>query len=443
MSSRRHFVKQSSALLGGTAAFSALSHPAFALFKTPFSPANQINLGAIGINGMGWANVTAALKQPGVNLVALCDADKTVLDKRLNELAKMNVDASKVKTYGDYRKLLDQKDIDAVIIGTPDHWHALMMIHACEAGKDVYVEKPVGNSIGECRTMVAAQKRYNRVVQVGQWQRSQQHFRDAVDFIGTGQLGNIRTVKVWCYQGWMKPAPVVPNSAPPAGVDYPAWLGPAETKPFNASRFHFNFRWFWDYAGGLMTDWGVHLLDYALLGMNAPAPNTVVSLGGRFAYPDLAQETPDTLTALYEFDKFNLVWDHAMGIDNGSYGRDHGIAYIGNNATLVLDRNGWEVLEERQSKNKVSKPLVKPSDNGLDRHWENFVSVVRSRKLNELHCPVEAGAHVATVAQMGNISFRSGQRVVWDKAAEKFTDEALNREYLMKVYHNGYKLPVV
>ncbi len=443
MSHRRHFLKQSSLLLGGTAVLSALDQPAFAMLKKGFPLADQVNIGAIGIKGMGWSNVKAALKQKGVNLVAVCDIDKNVIAERLGELAKLNVDASKVKVYSDYRQLLEQKDIDAVIIGTPDHWHALMMIHACEAGKDVYVEKPVGNSIAECRAMVAAQKRYNRVVQAGQWQRSQQHFRDAVDFIGTGQLGNIRTVKVWCYQGWMKPGPTVPDTAPPAGVDYKSWIGPAKMRPFNPSRFHFNFRWFWDYAGGLMTDWGVHLLDYGLLGMKAPVPKTVVSLGGKFAYPDLLQETPDTLTALYEFDDFNLVWDHAMGIDNGSYGRDHGIAYIGNNGTLILNRGGWEVIEERQSKSKVSKPLVKPSDNGLDKHWENFIAVVRSRKMADLNCSVEDGAHVATVAQLGNISYQSGQRIVWDKAAEKLTDEKLNKQYLMKEYHNGYKLPAM
>lgn len=441
MSNRRHFIKRTSTLIGGAALLS--SAESFAIFKNRFSPADQINIGAIGINGMGWSNVTSALKNQGVNLVALCDSDRNVLDARMKDLAKLNVDASKVKTYSDYRQLLDQKDINAVIIGTPDHWHALMMIHACQAGKDVYVEKPVGNSIAECRAMMAAQKQYNRVVQVGQWQRSQQHFRDAVDFIYSGQLGNIRTVKIWCYQGWMKPGPKVADSTPPPGVDYQKWLGPARTRPFNSSRYHFNFRWFWDYAGGLMTDWGVHLLDYGLLGMKAPVPKTVVALGGIFAYPDLLQETPDTLTALYEFDTFNLVWDHAMGIDNGSYGRDHGIAYIGNNATLVLDRGGWEVIEERRSKSKISKPLAKPSDNGLDKHWENFVSVVRSRKMNELNCSMEAGAHVATVAQMGNIAFRSGQRVVWDKAAGEFTDKKLNREYMMSEYHNGYKLPVI
>jgi predicted dehydrogenase len=440
MTDRRRFLQQTSTIVGGVTLLSALDNKAFAILKNRFPAADQVNIGAIGINGMGWANVTAAVKQPGVNLVAVCDVDQNVIDKRMADAGKLNIDTSKIKTYTDYRKLLEQKDIDAVMIGTPDHWHALMMIHACEAGKDVYVEKPVGNSIAECRAMVAAQKKHNRVVQVGQWQRSQQHFRDAVDFVYSGQLGNIRTVKVWCYQGWMKPAPVVPDTAPPAGVDYKSWLGPAPNKPFNPSRFHFNFRWFWDYAGGLMTDWGVHLLDYALLGMKAPVPKTVVSLGGKFAYPELAQETPDTLTALYEFDNFNLVWDHAMGIDNGSYGRDHGIAYIGNNATLILDRGGWEVIEEKNSKQKVQKALAKPSDNGLEKHWENFISVVRSRKMNELNCSVEAGAHVATVAQMGNISFRSGERVVWDKDAGKFKDNKLNKQYLMTEYHNGYKL---
>eukprot|EP01136_Pigoraptor_vietnamica_P021138 Opistho-1_new@70971 len=410
MTSRKKFLHQSAALLGGGLLASAIDNQAFAIFKNRISPSDQLNIGAIGINGMGWSNVRAALKVPGVNLVAVCDIDTNVIDKRMKELADKGYDTSKIKVYGDYRKLLDQKDVDAVIIGTPDHWHALIMIHACQAGKDVYVEKPVGNSIVECRTMVAAQQRYNKVVQAGQWQRSQQHFIDAVDFVQSGQLGNIRTVKVWCYQGWMRPKPIVADTAPPPGVDYKQWLGPASTRPFNASRYHFDFRWFWDYAGGLMTDWGVHLLDYGLLGMKADLPKTICGMGGKFAYPELYEETPDTLTTLYEFDGFNLVWDSAMGIDNGSYGRDHGIAYIGNNGTLILNRGGWEVIEEKQGKNKVSKPLVKASDNGLDKHWENFVSVVKSRKTEDLHCSIQAGAHVATVAQMGNISFRTGQK---------------------------------
>ena len=443
MSSRRNFLQQSSLIIGGGALANVFDNKAFAYFNNRIAPSDQLNIGAIGINGMGWSNVKAALTVPGVNLVAVCDVDRNVIDKRLSELVTLKVDAKKIKVYDDYRKLLAQKDIDAVIIGTPDHWHALIMIHACEAGKDVYVEKPVGNSIIECTTMVAAQQRYNKIVQAGQWQRSQQHFRDAVDFVHSGKLGNIRTVKVWCYQGWMKPGEVVPDTAPPAGVDYKQWLGPASTRPFNASRFHFNFRWFWDYAGGLMTDWGVHLLDYALIGMKADLPKSVVGLGGKFAYPDLYEETPDTLTTLYEFDKFNMVWDSAMGIDNGSYGRDHGIAFIGNNGTLILNRGGWEVIEEKQSKNKIIMPYQKSMDNGIEKHWVNFVGAVKSRKAEDLHCSIQDGAHVATVAQMGNISFKSGEKLMWDKAKGAFTDDAINKQYLMKEYHNGYELPKV
>jgi predicted dehydrogenase len=241
----------------------------------------------------------------------------------------------------------------------------------------------------------------------------------------------------------MKPGPIVPDSAPPPGVDFKTWLGPAPERSFNASRFHFNFRWFWDYAGGLMTDWGVHLLDYGLLGMKAGVPKTIAALGGDFAYPDLYEETPDTLTTLYEFDHFNLVWDHAMGIDNGSYNRDHGIAYIGNNGTLVLNRGGWEVIEEKQSKNKVAKPFAPSSDKGLENHWLNFIDVVRSRRMADLHCSIQDGAHVATVAQMGNISLRSGRRLTWDRVGDKFADEDINARYFMKPYHNGYTLPVI
>jgi predicted dehydrogenase len=443
MLNRRNFLRTGGAALGSTAILTALDNPVYAIYEKTIGANDRINIGAIGINGMGWSDVKAALLVPGVTLVALCDSDKNVLDKRMAELKELKIDASKVKTYKDYRALLDRKDIDAVIIGTPDHWHAMMMIHAVEAGKDVYVEKPVGNSIIECRTMVNAQQKYNKVVQAGQWQRSQQHFKDAVEFVQSGKLGNIRTVKVWCYQGWMKPGPVVPDSAPPAGADYDSWLGPAKKRAFNASRYHFNFRWFWDYAGGLMTDWGVHLLDYGLLGMNSPVPKTISALGGRFAYPDLYEETPDTLTTLYEFDKFNLVWDSAMGIDNGSYDRDHGIAYIGNNGTLILNRNGWEVIEEKQSENKVSKPLVKASDNGLNNHMVNFFNCLRSRKKEELACSIQAGAHVAMVAQMGNIAFRSGEKLTWDDNTKMFSNQAINDKYLMADYHNGYTLPKV
>jgi predicted dehydrogenase len=443
MSSRRKFLQQGTLLTGGALLASAFTQHGFAYFRNNIMPSDQVRIGAIGINGMGWSNVTAALKVPGVVLAAICDIDQSVISKRQADLQKMGVDPNSVRVYNDYRKLLDQKDIDAVIIGTPDHWHALQMIHACQAGKDVYVEKPVGNSIVECNAMVAAQQKYGKIVQAGQWQRSQQHFTDAVNFVHSGQLGNVRTVKVWCYLDWKQPLDRKPDSAVPAGVDYQQWLGPAQNRPFNINRFHFTFRWFWDYAGGLMTDWGVHLLDYALMGMKADTPKSIATLGGKFAKPDSADETPDTLMALYEFDKFNIVWDHALGIGNGSYNRDHGIAFIGNAGTLVLNRNGWEVIEEKKNEPKVAIPFQKSTDNGLNKHWENFISVVRSRKAEQLNCSIQEAAKIARLSQMGNIAYRTNQKLFWNTQQGKFTDNNINQKYLAAQYHNGYKLPII
>ncbi len=424
---RRNFLLSTSAVVAGTALFPKALRAV--------APSDRIRFGAIGINGMGWSDLSAMLGHPEAQCVALCDVDKNVLDKRVAELAKKNI---AVKAYGDYRRMLDDKDLDAVIIGTPDHWHCLQMTDACSAGKDVYVEKPIGNSIAECKAMVAAQQRHNRVVQVGQWQRSMQHFSDAIDFVHSGKLGNVRLVKVWAYMGWMKPVPKYPPTQTPPGVDYASWLGPAQTRPFDPNRFHFNFRWFWDYAGGLMTDWGVHLIDYALYGMKASNPKSIMAAGGKFAYPDDAAETPDTLTTVYEFDGFNMQWEHATGIDGGPYGRTHGIAFIGNNGTLVLDRGGWEVIPEKGKMEAVA--LQKASDNGLVKHTRNFIDVIKSRKLSDLHCDIQTGANVAITAQMGNIAFKTGQKIHWNKVRQQFEEAAANK-FITPVYHNNYKLP--
>ncbi len=443
MTHRRKFLQQSAALAAGAFLVPGLDNDVFSIGRSRFSASDTINIGAIGINGMGWSNVRAALKNPGVNLVAVCDIDSNVIERRLGEISKEGKEISGIKKYLDYRELLAQKDIDAVIIGTPDHWHALMMIDACQAGKHVYIEKPVGNSIVESNRMVAAQARYGNIVQAGQWQRSQKHFRDAVDFVHTGKLGNIRTVKVWCYIDWKQPLSVKPDGPVPAGVDYDRWLGPAKKRPFNENRFHFTFRWFWDYAGGLMTDWGVHLLDYALLGMKAAEPITISALGGKFAKPDSADETPDTLVALYDFGNFNLVWDHAIGIGNGNYNRDHGIAFIGNNGTLVLNRGGWEVIEEKKNAAKVVIPYAGSSDNGLDLHLVNFMGSIRSGRPDQLNCPINAAAHVANLAQMGNIAYRSGEKLTWNAKTSSFLDTNINNKYLVSEYHNGYTLPKI
>ncbi|MAR43140.1 MAG: oxidoreductase [Flavobacteriaceae bacterium] len=431
---RKNFIKKTALITSA----GLLTHSPIA-FGNPYKiigSNEKIKFGTIGLNNMGWHDSMRLLRVPNVELVAICDVDKNILKKRSYELKKSGI---KVKEFSDYRNLLDDSEIDAIIIGSPDHWHPLMMIHASEAGKHVYCEKPIGNSIGECNAMVKAQERYGNIVQVGQWQRSMQHFKDAVNFISTGVLGNIRTVKTWCYTSFL-PLRIVPDSSPPIGVNYKSWLGPAPLRPFNASRFHGHFRWFWDYAGGLMTDWGVHLLDYALLGMNCSYPKSVIASGGKFASPDLAEETPDTLFAIYEFDDFNLIWDSAQGIKNGPYGLNHGIAFIGNHGTLVLNRRGWKVIEEKNNKNKITKPFVKKNDNGLDNHLLNFIEAIRANDPKKVNCSISDGALVAKIAHMGNISYRSGEKLFWDATSDIFTNNTVNENYITNKYHNGYNL---
>lgn len=423
------------------------------IIATPgrISANDKINIGVIGCNGMGWSNTNSILKMNDVDVLGICDVDSNVIKKRLSDYASLRKNTP--KTYSDYRELLNNKEIDAVIIGTPDHWHCKIMIDAVKAGKHVYVEKPIANSIAESNLMVAAQEKTGKVVQAGQWQRSGPHYKKAMEIVRSGVLGKIRLVKVWAYQGWMKPVNVVPDSAVPAGVDYDFWLGPAPKRKFNANRFHFNFRWFWDYAGGLMTDWGVHEIDIALYAMQAEAPISVMATGGKLAYPDDASETPDTLQAVFQYKDFNMLWEHATGIDNGPYKRREGIAFIGNNGTLVVDRGGYEVITERKAegysgwgadKMEPIEPFVRPKDvEYLDLHTQNFIAAVKKNDQSILNTPIRSGSIAAINAQMGNIAFKTGRKVYWDAKQGNFGDDAEANKLIKPVYHNGWEMPGV
>ena len=336
MINRRNFLKNS--LLTGAGLVAMPDWMAASRQKV--APSDKVKIGLICCNGMGFSDLRSFLKNKECECIALADVDQNVLDKRKAETEKLQ--ETKVKNiYKDWRRLIDNKEVDLVVIGTPDHWHCIPMVAACQAGKDIYCEKPIGTTVAECNVMLNAAKRYNRVVQVGQWQRSDPHWQAAVDYVHSGKLGKIRIVRVFCYLGWVSSIPVKPDTNVPEGVDYDMWLGPAPLKPFNENRFHFNFRWFWDYAGGLMTDWGVHLLDYALFGMQSPTPKSIMAMGGKFGYPDDAAETPDTLHTLFEFNDFTILWEHGIGIGDGGYGREHGVAFIGENGIMIVDRSGW------------------------------------------------------------------------------------------------------
>jgi predicted dehydrogenase len=437
MNDRRSFIKTAAMATAGMAAFPSV-------LKGGSVPASdKITVGVIGCKGQGWQNLMAFMGEPGVECAALCDVDENVLNERAAEVEKMT--GVKPKLYADFRKMLEQKDIDTVIVGTPDHWHCIPMVYACEAGKDVYCEKPLANTIEECNIMVKAVKRYNRIVQVGQWQRSDPHWKDAVNYVHGGNLGRVRSVRAWSYVGWKGSIPVLPDEPVPPGVDYDMWLGPAPKRPFNRNRFHFTFRWYWDYAGGLMTDWGVHLLDYALFGMNRYVPLSVMATGGKYAFPDDAMETPDTLMTMYDFGDFGLLWDHTIGIYGANYGRGHGVAFIGEYGTLVVDRSGWEVLAESRSVNARKDfqgvSLQKSTGKGLKLHVRNFLDCVKSRE--NPACDIETGAHIARIAHLGNISYRLGRKVFWDHDNQCFIKDK-KADYLVNAhYRKPWSLPVV
>ncbi|HLO60881.1 MAG TPA: Gfo/Idh/MocA family oxidoreductase [Bacteroidales bacterium] len=432
MNSRRNFIRNASLLT----AFAFIPSSAFSVTGKR-GPNDLIRVGLIGVNGMGFNDLTSFLKNPEVDLIAMCDVDKNLLEKRVVDLKDQGI-TKFPKRYFDYRKMLENKDIDVVIIGTPDHWHCLQFVDALSAGKHVYVEKPLGNSIAEINAMKKAVEKYGKMVQVGQWQRSQPHFVDAVSFLRSGKLGRIRTCKAWSYVDWKGPVPKIPNEPVPDGVDYEMWLGPAPLRPFNRNRFHFTWRWYWEYAGGLMTDWGVHLIDYILYGMNKPLPLSVMASGGKYAYPEDDMVTPDTLTAVYDFGDFTMIWEHTIGIGLGNWKRPHGMSYIGENGTLVLDRNGWEVFPEKDRMEAV--PLQKNEGIGLDLHVRNFIDCLQNNTPQKLNAGIDIGKNVALVAQMGNIAYRTGEKIYWKQDSQTFNSASANK-FITPEYQNGWKFP--
>jgi len=431
-STRRNFIKTASVLAAG----SMLPLDVFSKSRMNIPPSDKIQVALVGGNSMGWNDLSSFLINPEVECVALCDVDRNVLNRRTDDILKMG--RPKPKLYIDYRKMLENKDIDAVIIGTPDHWHCLIFCNALEAGKHVYVEKPIGNSIAEINIMYKAAKKHGKIVQVGQWQRSQPHFVDAVKYLKSGKLGRIRVCKAWSFVDWKGSVPKVPDSPVPDGVNYDMWLGPAPKRPFNKNRFHFTWRWYWEYGNGLMTDWGVHMIDYILYGMNKSIPESVMAIGGKYAFPDDDMVTPDTMTAVYDFKNFTMIWEHTIGIGLGNWRRPHGMAYTGENGTLVLDRDGWEVIPEKQKIEAV--PVQKNVGVGLDLHVRNYLDCIKNNTPQKLNAGIDIGRNVALVAQMGNIAFRSGEKVSWNNEKQQFTSSTANK-FIIPKYNNGFVLP--
>lgn len=405
-------------------------------------PGDQVRVALVGCRNMGFTNICGFLEQPDVSLAALCDIDQNILDSRSTDIQKYAYDKKlpvpKFDRFGDFRKILDRKDIDAVIIATPDHWHALMAIMACQAGKDVYVEKPAANSIFEADQMVRASERYQRVVQVGQWQRSGRHWQELVDFVRSGKIGRIEHVEVWRYGG--NKVPVVPDSPVPKGVNYDMWLGPAPLRPFNQNRFHYNFRWFWDYAGGKMTDWGVHLLDMAMWALDVEQPQTVRATGGKLVYPDDAMETPDTLIVQYQFGQVDVSWENNFGLQATDFGFDHGLTFHADKGLIRANRSLWEVYPAEENGIPLIEPVPRSESPGNDLalHIRNFLDAVKSRDLNTA-ARIGIGRDVARVAHMGNIAYRTGLTLHWNEDSGAFTEQEANA-LLKPVYRKPWEI---
>jgi len=409
---RRHFLMSSAALAGTT-------------LRTARASANDtVRIACVGLRGRGGNHLDGYSKLPNVEIAALVDVDESVLAKRTKQLEANG--KKKPATYADLRKLLDDKSIDAISIATPNHHHTLQTIWACQAGKDVYVEKPCSHNMFEARQIVTAAQKHNRVVQHGSQSRSSTALQEAVKSLHDGSaIGDVYMARGLCFK-WRDTIGRTPVSAVPEGVNYDLWLGPAPRHEFTKNRFHYNWHWFWDYGNGDLGNQGIHEVDIARWGLGVKYPVKVSCIGGHFMFDD-DQETPNTLTATYEFNdggkKRMMVFEvrhwmsnHESGIGESKAAKKDpntiGNLFYGSNGYLAID--GYTSYKTWLGKEQKPGP---EGHKGGD-HFANFIDVVRSRKKEDLNAPIEEGAISTTLVHLANISYRLGRTVHFD--SEKY-----------------------
>ena len=432
---------------------------------------DRITVGQIGLGGRGKYELSVCYRNPGVRIAAVCDVYRPLVDGAVAMLG------GKVDGYQDFRRILERKDIDAVFVSTPDHWHAIATILACQAGKDVYCEKPLTHTILEGRRMVEAARKYGRVVQTGSQQRSAEHYVKIVDLIRNGYIGKVSFVECWNHMntvpaGMGKPA----DGEPPEGLDWDMYLGPAPMRRYNRNRFIYNFRWFWDYGCGMMTDWGAHHFDIIHWAMGVDAPLTATCAGGKYLLEDNS-ETPDVFTMDLDYPGFTARYTVRYTNAQKILGRPYGIAFYGTRGTLVVDRASWEVMPEMtpppSDMNRVDESLgirlalragepdgpprasapraalCEPAgQSGLridppcqEAHVQNWLDAVRSRKRPV--ADVETGHRVVTACHLGAIAYRVGRKVRWDAAQEAVIGDAEAQKLTGKAYRAPWTLPRV
>jgi predicted dehydrogenase len=414
----------------------------------------RVRLGVIGVGNRGDQLLDALLVHKDAEIAALCDVYEPYLHAAQQKVG------GHAQLFHDYRKLLDQKDLDAVVIATPDHWHALMCVAACRAGKDVYVEKPLSLTIAEGRKMVSVAEETRRITQVGLHRRSSVPIREAVQMVKDGALGKITVVK--CYHIRNESPMGIGNpsdSSPPAGLDWDLWLGPAPKVAYNANRCLYKFRWFTDYSGGQLTNFGTHYLDVIQWALDREAPQGVFALGGKLAVED-NRDIPDTLEVLWQYEGGTFV-SFSQYNANAAAANQRGweLEFRGTHGTLLMQEGNIEIIPERvrtqelpalsplhrredaqqaRAQRLAMQPLVRRGKADTADHTRNFVDCVKSRKTT--HCPVAVGHRSTSATLLGKIALRAGRYLTWDAKAERFlNDEEANR-FLSYEYREPWHL---
>jgi len=436
----------------------AVAGAATALSRLRVAGANErVRLGFIGVGNRGDQVLNAFLKQSDAEVVAVCDIHQPYLEFAAKKAG------TNPKQFKDYRRLLEMKELDAVVISTPDHWHALQTIHACEAGKDVYVEKPLSLCVAEGRAMVEAVKKHERVCQVGTNRRSSAMCREMAAFIRGGGIGKVTVARCFHIQNeWPKGIGNPPDGEPPAGFDWEAWLGPAPRVPYNQNRGLYRFRWFYAHSGGQVTNMGVHYLDMIHWALGHDAPQAVVALGGKIAGIEDNREIPDTLEVTWQYPGGTLVtFSQFNATAAPASSRRCEIEFRGTKGTLFLTGNDWEVVPDAITPNVF--PARTPIDRKLEAGWRagenpvmearkrtgsadatadharNFLDCVKSRAL--CNADAETGQRSTTATLLANVSLKTRALLEWDAKAERFTNSDAANQFLRYEYRPPYEFP--
>lgn len=394
---------------------------------------DTVNIAMIGVNGRGRALINSFLPLADVKITRICDVDEKAYAKAAAMVAEKQ--GAQPEHIPDLRRLLDNKGIDAVVIATPDHWHAPATIMACDAGKDVYVEKPASHNLREGRLMVDAARRNKRIVQHGTQGRSRQTTADAVDFVRSGKIGKVLAAKAWDIQ-MRDDIGHAPDSDPPSGVDYDTWIGPAPVLPFSKNRFHYTWHWNWNYGTGDIGNDGAHQMDMARMALGVDAPLRVSGFGGRLFFKD-DQQTPDTMTIVYDYGEVAMTFEMRIWNPYGMSDQANGVEIYGSEGKVEIGRWpkiwGWKVFD---SKGKMVSHL---SEEGDGSHQRNFIDCVKSRKAP--NAEIEIGHITSIHSHLGNIVAKTGRSLTFDPKTETITGDAEANKLLRREYRKHWSVP--